>query len=116
MTAAASTGANANAHTAKLQRQIEQFQSRVQVNVEHIADSFGGILRTAGIHDSLTNTREAYEIDVHASNICHAVDALLLLINELKRHYILCAESNVARETHFVFSDLEPDRSPQQDA
>jgi hypothetical protein len=94
-----------NAHTAKLQRQIEAFQSRVQENVEKIADNFGSILRTAQIHDSLTNTREAYQIEVHASNICHACDSLLLLIGELKRHYVLCADTNVARESHFHFSD-----------
>jgi hypothetical protein len=101
-----STNAVVNSiHTAKLQRQIETFQTRVQENVEKIADNFGSILRASQIHDSLTNTREAYQIEVHASNICHACDSLLLLINELKRHYVLCADSNVARDSHFHFSD-----------
>jgi uncharacterized protein YxjI len=99
MTSQASANSS-NVHTAKLQRQVEGFQSRVQENVEKIADSFGGILRAAQIHDKLTNTREAYEIEVHTSNILLAVDSLLILINELKRTYILCSEVNVARETH----------------
>jgi hypothetical protein len=106
MTSSTSAAVVNNAHTAKLQRQIEAFQSRVQESVEKIADNFGSILRAAQIHDSLTNTREAYQIEVHASNICHACDSLLLLITELKRHYVLCADSNVARDSHFNFTDV----------
>ena len=42
---------------------------------------------------------------MHASNICTAVESLLLLISDLKRHYLVSDARNVARLTRVNIDD-----------
>lgn len=121
----------------KLQQTVEQLQNAVTDNVDKLLDNFVGIMRAAQvgmlvyvefvnfffvvlvfgfqIHDELQNTRENYQIDVHASyvsvfcclrhscrasNIGNAIESMLLLIRAMKQHYLLFDENNVAKENH----------------
>ena len=69
--------------------------------------------------DELTNTRESFQLDMHASNICTAVESLLLLVSELKRHTLLSSASNVRRELDISIGNeplLEDSAADKEDA
>mmetsp|Transcript_22781 Transcript_22781/g.43557 ORF Transcript_22781/g.43557 Transcript_22781/m.43557 type:complete len:152 (+) Transcript_22781:125-580(+) len=64
-------------------------QQRVDAEVNALVDHFASLVRAARISDTVRNSQENLQIDVHAARTAQAGEALLDIIAELKRAALL---------------------------
>jgi len=69
---------------ASLQRLQETYHRRLDETVRQLIDTYGNILQAAKINDKVQNSRENFQLDVHAANLVFSAETLLKMITELK--------------------------------
>eukprot|EP00270_Netrium_digitus_P003756 TRINITY_DN1450_c0_g1_i3.p1 TRINITY_DN1450_c0_g1~~TRINITY_DN1450_c0_g1_i3.p1 ORF type:complete len:160 (-),score=65.37 TRINITY_DN1450_c0_g1_i3:930-1409(-) len=67
---------------AQRQRTIQQ---RMENEITSMVENFNNMVKASKVNDTVRNSQEAYQIEVHSAKVVHAADSLLKLVGELKQ-------------------------------